>query len=125
MVAGVPGTGIGGIFYLLSALLMPFIELIKTFAGKSSKKRWKLVSKQMFLACGMLVGFWLTGWILGMILPKEQLLLSFGAATHKIPNVFRVESVYFSFLTLGTILLLVQIFSFLSHLRGFVTSIKK
>jgi hypothetical protein len=28
MIMGIPGTGIGGLFYLFAALLMPIIELV-------------------------------------------------------------------------------------------------
>lgn len=54
--AGLPGTGLGGLLYILLALLMPFHELYLTMRGRSSRERWKVVAKQFAIACGILVG---------------------------------------------------------------------
>src|SRR3954447_8555552 len=53
MTAGLPGVGIGGLFYLLCALLMPFTELGRTFAGRSSRERWRSVLTQFVMALVM------------------------------------------------------------------------
>ena len=68
MVAGLPGTGIGGIFYLLSVFVMPFREIFYTLNGRSNKRRWGFVGRQMGLAIGILTGFWLTGLLIGLII---------------------------------------------------------
>ena len=60
--AGMPGTGIGGFFYLLLAFLMPFAELHRTIVGKSSWKRWKLVIRQVTIATGVVGGVEAAGW---------------------------------------------------------------
>lgn len=67
MNAGLPGTGIGGFFYLLCAIIMPFIELYYTLKGRSSWKRWRLVLKQLFIATGVILGIESTGWLLGTL----------------------------------------------------------
>ena len=54
--AGLPGTGLGGLLYIMLALLMPFHELYLTVRGRSSRERWKVVAKQFAIACGILVG---------------------------------------------------------------------
>src|SRR3972149_51119 len=54
--AGMPGTGIGGFFYLLLAFLMPFAELHRTIVGKSSWKRGELVIRQVTIATGVVGG---------------------------------------------------------------------
>ncbi|MFI5206050.1 MAG: hypothetical protein ACHQVK_03845 [Candidatus Paceibacterales bacterium] len=74
MIAGLPGTGIGGLFYLLSTLLMPFREFYLTCRGKSSIKQWKVVGLQMSLALGVVGSFWMTGTVLGNILPVSARL---------------------------------------------------
>ena len=53
MNAGLPGVGIGGLFYLLCALCMPFVELGRTFAGRSSLARWRSVAVQFVMAVAM------------------------------------------------------------------------
>jgi len=52
--AGLPGTGIGGLFYLLLALWMPVGELWRTVRGRSSRERWRLVGTQFALACAII-----------------------------------------------------------------------
>lgn len=68
MNAGLPGTGIGGIFYLLSALLMPLFEVVNTLRGRSSWSRWGLLFKQLVMAGGIIAGMWALGLLLGLLL---------------------------------------------------------
>jgi hypothetical protein len=68
MTAGIPGTGIGGVFYLISALLMPLFELYRTLHGQSSLVRWLLISKQWAMALCILTGMWLLGLALGFLI---------------------------------------------------------
>ena len=51
--AGIPGTGLGGLFYLLLAFWMPLAELSRTLRGRSSRERWRHVGTQFALACGI------------------------------------------------------------------------
>ena len=51
--AGLPGTGLGGLFYLLLAFWMPLAELPRTMRGQSSRARWRSVGAQFGLACGI------------------------------------------------------------------------
>ncbi len=59
MTAGLPGTGIGGVFYLLLAVLMPFRELVRLMRGKSSIQRWAVIATQW----GYVAGIGLTMWL--------------------------------------------------------------
>ena len=60
MNVGLPGTGIGGLFYLATALLMPVFEMLQTLRGRSTLKRWRLVLSQSGLAVSILGGLWVT-----------------------------------------------------------------
>lgn len=51
--AGLPGTGLGGLFYVLLALSMPIVELVATLQGRSSPERWRQVGIQFALACAI------------------------------------------------------------------------
>jgi hypothetical protein len=51
--AGLPGTGLGGLFYVLLALWMPVAELYATLRGRSSLARWRQVGAHFALACGI------------------------------------------------------------------------
>ena len=52
--AGLPGTGIGGLFYLLLALAMPFVEVVRSVRGRRGPSRWRLVLTQFAQACAIL-----------------------------------------------------------------------
>jgi hypothetical protein len=52
--AGIPGTGLGGLFYLALALCMPFVEGYRSLRGRSAPGRWRQVGTQFALACGVL-----------------------------------------------------------------------
>ncbi len=113
MTAGLPGTGIGGVFYLLSALVMPFYEVVKTVQGQSSWLRWVLVVKQLAMAAGIIGGMWALGVVLGMLL-EERPDLELAHMVHaevagrfeqasKI-NVFHIAPVIMSMVTLTIII---------------------
>jgi len=55
MFAGLPGIGVGTLFYILMAFWMPFRELPRVFQGTSSIDNWKLILRQMFYAVGIIV----------------------------------------------------------------------
>jgi hypothetical protein len=61
--AGIPGIGLGGLFFVISALLMLVFEVVLTLQGRSSLERWRVVGYQSGLAAGIVlvtVGFlWL------------------------------------------------------------------
>jgi hypothetical protein len=53
MFAGLPGIGVGTLFYVLMAVWMPFRELPRLVAGKSSLAQWQLIARQLFYATGI------------------------------------------------------------------------
>lgn len=60
--AGLPGTGLGGLMYVVLALAMPFYETVQTVRGRSSAERWKLVLRQTAIALGIVVAVAFTAW---------------------------------------------------------------
>lgn len=117
MNAGLPGTGIGGVFYLLSALLMPLFEVVNTLRGQSSWSRWALLLKQLVMAAGIIAGMWGLGMFLGLLLETrpDHVIARFvdtHVTTHisaqlewagKV-NVFHIAPVMMSIATLAIIL---------------------
>lgn len=73
MNVGLPGTGIGGLFYLLAAFLMPVVEIFQTIRGRSNWERWRIVGRQVVLAGGVIVGLMATGWALKCVLPHAAI----------------------------------------------------
>ena len=53
MFNGLPGTGIGGMFYLLSAIVMVIIEFIKKLAQWTASNRWKDARLQLIIISGI------------------------------------------------------------------------
>jgi cytochrome c-type biogenesis protein CcmH/NrfG len=68
MSPGLPGTGIGGLFYILSALVMPICEACSVVTGRPSERPRRVIVMQFAIAAGALVALWLAGWLLGLIL---------------------------------------------------------
>jgi hypothetical protein len=67
MTPGLPGAGIGGIFYLVAALLAPLCEAVRTIRGQGSRRRWRSVLNPFLLAVSILALLWLTAWTAGVI----------------------------------------------------------
>lgn len=114
MTAGLPGTGIGGVFYLISALLMPLFELVLTLRGKSSFARWRLVIRQLVMAAGILGGMWVLGAVAGIIFElfvathpelgfAVDLHTNFAQTAYYL-NIFHIAPVLMSVATLAVIL---------------------
>lgn len=54
MSAGLPGLGLGGVFFILSALLVaPAFEIVRTARGQSSFAAWRVVGRQFAMAIAM------------------------------------------------------------------------
>ncbi len=68
MNAGIPGIGLGGLFFVLSAFLMLFIEIVRTLQGRSSLKRWRLVGRQSGLAGGIVAATVAMLWMLEILI---------------------------------------------------------
>ena len=64
MAVGVPGTGIGGLFYVLLAAMMPVREFWLTLRGRSSLKRWKIVMTQWMICATIVAALWGEAWLL-------------------------------------------------------------
>jgi len=55
MTAGLPGAGIGGLFFILSAYFILAVELQRTLRGRSSLARWRVVLRNVAIATAMVV----------------------------------------------------------------------
>ncbi|TMG77895.1 MAG: hypothetical protein E6H75_05300 [Betaproteobacteria bacterium] len=68
---GLPGAGIGGLFYVLSALWMPICELLRLRRGQAPG-RWPLVAKQFGIAVGIIAAMSGVFWALDTVLILQQ-----------------------------------------------------
>ena len=55
MSVGLPGLGLGGLFFVISALLAPLFELPRVARGRSSAAAWRQIGRQFALALAMIV----------------------------------------------------------------------
>jgi MFS family permease len=102
MTVGIPGTGIGGLFYVVAGLIAPL--------RRSKSKR--AAAYVAVLAVGVLVGIFATGWLLGLLLaPIAKPPLIAGLPSFYRPgteNIVRWASLLGSVVLLGAVLLSVQ-----------------
>ena len=105
MTAGLPGVGIGGLFYLLLVLLMPLYEFWRMLQGRSSIARLKHVAVHWALAGGIVGALAATGWALRS---GFDALISAGALSPQLRQVARdatMVSPTNALLTAGVVLL--------------------
>lgn len=72
MNAGLPGIGIASLFFVISALLMPVVELARTVRGQSSRERWRGVAHDWLLAVAMVGAFLAMGWAVAEKVPEPM-----------------------------------------------------
>lgn len=126
MVVGVPGTGIGGLFYLLAAALMPVREAWLLTQGRSSWARWRFIGRQWAMIAGMLASLWATMWLVKRLaawsgLDQRAGLLGAtptGAQIAHETNVFLAGAALGSLISLTAIMLIVHILRVLIPQRG-------
>lgn len=111
MTAGIPGVGIGGIFYLASALLMPMRSLAAVLGGRPEEARWPVALQQASLAGAILATLWVTGWVLGGVVTAfipEATTSAGGESVPQVRNVVKAGALILSLGTLSLVLVLVQ-----------------
>jgi hypothetical protein len=67
MNVGLPGTGVGGMFYVLLVAWLPLRELGLTLQGRSGPGRWRRIATQTALAMGIIGALWGEAWLLGRL----------------------------------------------------------
>lgn len=114
MNAGLPGTGLGGVFYVVGAIWMPIHALYSQARGRRTAP-WGVILQQAGIAVGVIAVLWLTGWALGYLItlqPPMGAELAGGAAMPRaVSSVIRWASV------LGTVGVLALLMGFVQILR--------
>ena len=73
MFAGLPGIGVGTLFYVVMAFWMPVREIPRVLQGRSSVATWKLIVQQMFYAAGIVVTVMFAEKVLLWLLSDSQI----------------------------------------------------
>ena len=115
MSVGLPGSGIGGVFYLLSAMWMPVHSAQRSVRGKHV--HWRLMARQTVMATLIIAALWGTGAVIDFMLTGATAPESLRAAVGKdaganLPSIFRAASFAMTFGTLAVVLLTVQVLRF-------------
>jgi len=106
MIAGLPGTGIGGLFYLLASAWMAFREGWSKLKKRHDLSRSKIVKGQLLLGLVIVAGMWAMGETIGRLislLPASLLnrLLGPHALSHGKYNLWKTSIFYW---TIGTLM---------------------
>lgn len=64
MIVGTPGTGIGGLFYLLLAAWMPVRQVWSVVTGRAMPGAWKIVASSVAQGSAMLVALFGEAWVI-------------------------------------------------------------
>lgn len=67
MTVGMPGAGIGGLFYLIGALVAPALELYRAVTGDPRPRQWGAVLRHCSIAVMIVAGMAATAWLVGVI----------------------------------------------------------
>jgi len=101
MNVGLPGTGLGGIFYFLCVTAMVAIELIKRLFNKVDHYKWRIARKQFFFLSGILVSMYAVDWYLSKV-------ISMSSKAHTKMLVFNGKPLFYTFLVLVTLLIIIN-----------------
>ena len=74
MTAGLPGAGIGGLFYLASTLMLPARSLVRRVRNQADRAPLRQQTHSVLIAVAIVLALWVTGWLLGLVVPDELLV---------------------------------------------------
>jgi hypothetical protein len=58
MIVGLPGTGIGGVFYILLSMHMPLFQLRRALKGGHKPRHFKIVVSALFLSAAIILSLY-------------------------------------------------------------------
>jgi hypothetical protein len=110
MNAGLPGIGIGGIFYLVCILFMLGIEIYHLMLGKDRAWHRKLAFRQFGFLCGIIGAFWVMAILIGKVIFRLSQVFHFsdkhlfsGQVEHVL-QLYRMHTLFLSLFTLTCVL---------------------
>jgi hypothetical protein len=115
MFAGLPGIGVGTLFYVLAALWMPVREAVRLLRGDVCLKRWRLVVIQLAFAISIVASIAIADRVLALMLSDGSVqavtparLINEGFAV-RAPESFWAAPVFASLLLLVGVLVLTEV----------------
>jgi hypothetical protein len=119
MTAGLPGAGIGGLFYLASTILLPVRSLVRRLRGQHVGVPWRFQVQSVLIASGIIGGLWGSGWLIAFMVPDEMLARNStaGGATAGASSILSLATLAVAVGTLVFVVLAVEIARFV-HVRS-------
>ena len=113
MAAGLPGAGIGALFYIASTVLLPLRSLWRRLAGLPDTISTRELLLQLGIAGGIIGGIWCAGWLLALVVPAGAIAVgasgTAGATLGVKHSVVRGAAIAAGFLTLFAVLAAVEV----------------
>ena len=115
MTPGIPGAGIGGLFYLAATMLLAVQQGWRRVFRRSTDNDSRGIGALGALALGIAAGVWLTGWMLGYAVSHDVLELGRASVSKtfadggRVRNAIRVAAVLAGVVTLAAVLIGVEI----------------
>jgi hypothetical protein len=121
MTAGLPGAGIGGLFYLASTILLPLRSLVRRLRGQHVGVPWRLQLHSVLIALGIIGGLWISGWLIAFMVPDEVLTRGSmaGGVNSRAGSILSLATLGVAVGTLVLVVLSVEIARFV-HIRSAV-----
>jgi hypothetical protein len=119
MIAGLPGTGIGGLYYLFAAGWMMVRACYARISRRQDLSRWTVVRTQTILTFSIVGGMWATGEVVGLILllfPQGRSVILRSLTTHALA--WTVTTLVALYLVLHVIRVLISISGSLNARRN-------
>lgn len=114
MTPGLPGAGIGGLFYLLASAALGLRHAWQRLRGVRPAVRTRDVLLLLGMAAGIALGVWLAGWFVGLLLTPDALAAvqraprSAFAGEVRVEHAIRRATVFAGVLTLAAVLITVE-----------------
>jgi hypothetical protein len=117
MTPGLPGAGIGGLFYLLAALFSPVWETVRLLRSNRAPRQWAVVLRLFLLALSIVAAMWLTAWIVAAVFSLAPRADGGGTASSiaAIPETIGRRMALLTVSTLALVLVVVELLRLVSR----------
>lgn len=108
---GLPGSGLGGVFYILLVFWMVVRECWLLVRSASHPSRWRKIASLGLLATAIVSALWLEGWLLSWLFVQPSIAAVFAAITGSALNVGIAVKSLTPMLTLTPFVILAALFT--------------
>lgn len=115
MTPGIPGAGIGGLFYVVSSLVLTVRHGVRRLRRRAGSDESRDVALLVVLAGGIALGVWLAGWLVGIVVSPDLLKVSRTGASAvvggsmRVQNAVRIAAVLVGVGTLAAVMIAVEL----------------